>query len=214
MATILSSPTRHPRSRRDRDMPDTPEPFHVSCMGKEDGPKVYNIYVFDVIEAPEQFIPAIEACQLSREEDTICVHLNTPGGDTNATDAFLHSLSYSPANVVFAATGGVHSAGTVILMSALADNVSYSDGFHALVHNGSMGTGGKFSDFRDAAAFYTKYEEDTSREIYRGFLTDEELVLLYNGKDFWFTADEFDRRLRNRNNLLFEEEQAQKSQET
>lgn len=170
--------------------------FPVTCVESEEGPRIYNIYIFNAIENTEQFIPALGALQVAGEDDYVMVHISTPGGDVDATDTFLQALSFCKAPVVFFASGGVHSAGTLILMHA--KDVIISEGFNALIHNGSIGHGGKFSDWRAATEYYSAHMESLFRKAYKGFLTEEEISQLVQGKDFWFDAKEFEKRLKNR----------------
>lgn len=189
-----------PRSSDADEFDKDDEPFHVSRMKTEDE-TVYNLFIFGPIRDAEQFIPAIEALQVAEEDDVFIVNISTPGGDMDATDTFLQALEATEARVVFVASGGVHSAGTLILMRAHHEQVAFSDGFNALVHNGSVGFGSKYSDWVSAAA-YTKVHMDTvMRTAYKGFLTDDEIEAMLIGKDFWFGAEEFRARLQKRNEL-------------
>ena len=166
--------------------------FYVSCIETEEGPKIFNVFIYRGIESPEQFIPAIEALQVANEDDLVMVHLSTPGGDIDATDTFLHACEMCRGRIVFNASGGVHSAGTLILMNA--DEVIFSEGFNALVHNGMVGHGGKFSEWVAASDYARKHMESLFWKTYKGFMTDEEIQLMLEGKDFWFDAEEFKER--------------------
>lgn len=195
---------RRTRIRGDSDETDSlSEAFHVSRM-KSDKGTIYNIFVFGVIEDPEQFIPAIEALQVAEEDDVVIVNLSTPGGDIGATDTFLQALTTTDAQVVFVASGGVHSAGTLILMHAHPDQVAFSEGFNALVHNGAVGFGSKYSDWVSAVAYTKTHMDALMRSTYKGFLTEDEIEAMLQGRDFWFGAEEFKERLRKRNNMLLD----------
>ena len=180
----------------DEDIGEFGDTFHVSVVESEEGPKIFNVFIFKGIESAEQFIPAIEALQIAQEEDLVMVHLSTPGGSVNATDTFLLALKMCRARIVFVASGGVHSAGTLILMHA--DEVILSDGFNALVHNGSVGHGGKFNEYAAASAHAQAFMCDLFRKTYKGFLDKDEIERMIEGKDYWFNADEFNARLKNR----------------
>lgn len=200
-------PTQKQRGRDD-DRSPFKDAFHVSCMGEEDEDKIYNIFLYGSIDEAEQFIPAVEALQYADERDLVVVHLSTPGGSVDATDAFLAALSSTSAQVVFKASGGVCSAGTMILVWA-ADNgcpIEYSEGFYAMVHTGSFGYGGKMSDFKSAVRFLLSKDEAETWGLYKGFLTDEEIEHVLYGREYWFTAHEVQVRLRRRQEMFREEE--------
>lgn len=182
------------RGNEDDDDFEADNSFHVSCVEAEEGTRLFNIFLFGLIENERQFIPAIKALQVANDDDVVMIHLSTPGGDIDATDTFLHALSMCRAEqVIFQASGGVHSAGTFILMHA--DNVILSEGFNSLVHCGSLGHGGKYSDWKSSTAFAQRHFENQLRTAYTGFMTDEEIEAMIAGKDFWFDGADFAERL-------------------
>jgi ATP-dependent protease ClpP protease subunit len=164
---------------------------------------MFNIYLFGEIECAEQFISAIEVLQAASENDVVYIHLSTNGGSLDATDTFLAAMRDCDARVVVKATGGVHSAGSVILLNA--DEFMLSENFNCLIHNGSTGVGGKFSDFIAQTKHVSTYMESVMRNTYAGFLSDAEIEALLEGKDFWMNADEFGKRFEARNTYMAEQ---------
>lgn len=188
--------------------------FHVSLLeedleledGKTETVRAINIYIFGPIKDTDQFIPALEALNAVGEGDTINIYLNTPGGSVEATDTFLHHLGDNLAAVNWYASGGCHSAGTVMLLNAEPESVEFSENFTALIHNGSLGSYGKASEYAAEVKFNVAFMENFARKTYKGFLTDDELDQLVGGRDFWMDAHEFKVRLQKRNKLFAEEE--------
>lgn len=172
--------------------------FDVTYQPKQCG--IYNIYLFGIIEDTRQFTGALEVLARASEDDLVCIHLSTPGGNLDATDTFIQGMRECEARVVVKATGGVHSAGTVILLNA--DEFMLSENFNCLVHNGSVGAGGKFSDFIAHAAANVEYMNRVMRRTYEGFLTPEEIEALVKGQDFWFNAEQFVKRWEARNAIM------------
>ena len=175
-----------------------PEEFAVTYTPIRSG--TFNIYLVDAIETPRQFLNAIEVLQTATEKDTVVIHLQTPGGSLDATDLFVQAMRECEGRILVKASGGVHSAGTVILLEA--DEFTLSENFNCLIHNGSCGVGGKYSDFKSQAKFTQEYMERVMHNTYKGFLSEEEIVALLEGKDFWFFAEEFGERFEARNALL------------
>lgn len=167
---------------------------------------VFNIYLFGLIEEATQFISAIEVMQQASEQDVVIVHLSTDGGSLDATDSFITAMHECAAKVVVKASGGVHSAGTKILLAC--DEFYLSDNFNALIHNGSCGAGGKTSDFRAQSKHTLAYMDRVMHETYEGFMTEEEIQQLIDGKDFWFDGDEFLERSERRNDILAQQQEA------
>lgn len=176
---------------------EAPE-FHVTYTPIRCG--IFNIYLTREIESADQFTSAIEVLQAAGENDTVVIHLSTPGGSLDATDTFLMAMQDCEAKIIIRASGGVHSAGTVILMHA--DEFYLSDNFNSLIHNGSTGVGGKFSDFKAQAKHTIDYMHKVLRKTYAGFLTDKEIEDLIEGKDIWLDGEAFGKRFEARNAYL------------
>ncbi len=174
----------------DYDDDRAPGMFEVTYQPKNCG--VYNIYLFGVIADPNQFIGAIEVLNRATEDDLVVVHLQTDGGSIDATDTFISAMRECEADVLVQASGGVHSAGTIILMNAQMFQLSQN--FNALIHNGSTGAGGKFSDFKAQAKASAELMERVLRQTYEGFLNEKELDDMLAGKDFWLDAKAFSDR--------------------
>ena len=160
---------------------------------------IFNIYLFGVIEDANQFISAIEVLQAAGENDVVLIHLSTDGGSLDATDTFITAMQECEARVIVKASGGVHSAGTVILLNA--DEFVLSENFNALIHNGSTWSGGKFSDWKSQTKHTERYMEKVMRTTYENFLTDKEIDELLDGKDLWLDADAFMERMQRRNDI-------------
>lgn len=181
--------------------------FNVTYTPIKSG--VFNIYLLGDIEDSSQFINAIEVMATATELDTINIHLSSNGGSLDAADTFLSSMNRCEAKVVAFVSGGCHSAATIILLNA--DEFHLSEGANFLLHNGSAGSGGKFSDFVAQSKHTIAYMERVLRKTYKHFLTEAEIEELIGGKDFWLNADEFAERYEQRNTLLMEEFEAEQA---
>lgn len=153
---------------------------------------VFNVYLFGPIFESTQFIAAIEALQAAGSDDTVVIHLSSPGGSLDATDTFLQAMNDCDGRVIVRATGGCHSAGSVILLHA--DEFTLSENFNCLIHNGACGAGGDFNKFVAQAKHSIDYMNKIMRKTYEGFLSPDEIEALVEGKDFWLDAAEFMRR--------------------
>jgi ATP-dependent protease ClpP protease subunit len=105
-------------------------------------------------------------------------------------------MQNSAARVIVRASGGVHSAGSMILLAA--DEFTLSPNFNCLVHNGSFGAVGKTSDVKAQTAFQGSFMDKLMRQTYEGFLEPAEIDALIAGKDFWFDSDSFMERIHKR----------------
>lgn len=166
--------------------------FPVVQREGPNGTHVWDIFLYGPILSAEQMVEAMMAFSSAGENDTVIVNLSTGGGCVDATDTFIDGMKDCRGRVIVKASGGVHSAGTLILLSA--PEFSLSAGFNSLFHNGSVGAGGKLSDYRASSAFTSSFMERLFVETYTGFLTEDELERMIQGKDFWMDAEEFLRR--------------------
>lgn len=157
---------------------------------------IYHVKIWGEIEDVRQFDDAIDAMDTASENDVVLIHLSTNGGCVDATDTFISAMHRCRARVAVHASGGVHSAGTIILLNA--PEFRLSEGFNALLHNGSMGAYSKTSDVKSQTAFQFKQMDRLARETYEGFLSEEEIEQLIGGKDFWMDAEEFTERAEKR----------------
>lgn len=184
-----------------------PQEFGITYHPVKQG--VYNIYLFGVIESAQQFIGAIEVLATAGPDDTVVVHLSTDGGSLEATDTFIQSIRETEAHVVAKISGGCHSAGTLIALAV--DEFQLSENASFLFHNGSCGSGGKFSDFVAHTEHTKKYFEKVMRTSYSGFLEPHEIEELLKGVDRWMDSEEFVTRHNKRNEFFlsqYEEAQA------
>lgn len=162
-----------------------PQEFVVGYTPHRSG--TYRIEIDDEICSVNQFSTAIQVLENAKDEDEVVIMLQTPGGSVNAGEAFIHAMRKCAAPIHIVATGGVHSMGTHILMEA--DSLELSHGFNALLHCGSDGAYGGVNEYRVKAAFDAKFRERQFRESYEGFLSEEEIQAMLDGKDIWLDAE-------------------------
>ena len=179
---------RNPRTpRADYDEFEDNAYFPVTYSPVKAG--IFQLYIFGPIYHANQFIPHIEALNAAGENDIVRIHLSTPGGSLDATDTFLQSMHECEGRVIIHASGGVHSAGSVILLNAT--EFTLSENFNMLIHNGSFGAYGDFNKAVAQAKHSQEYMENVMRTTYEGFLTPEEIEQMLEGKDFWLGPEEF-----------------------
>ena len=175
------------------------------------GYQVHNddkIFLYGPIESAFDFAEAIETLARCDEGDTVTIHLSSPGGCVSAVDALLHAIKTAQdngVNVHAVASGLTASAATFVLLEC--SSFELSDGFHALIHNGSLGDGGSYNQFRASTTFYLKYMEERLRDVYKHFLTDEELDQVMDGKDIWLSPQDWIERYQKRNEAYLAEQQ-------
>lgn len=183
------------------DMQHSDMPFPVVANVKQI--VNYSIYLYGETTSAFDFVEAINAIENADEHDQITIYLSGGGGCVSSTDAFLHAINTAQergVRVHCVASGMVASAHTFIILAC--SSYECAEGVHFLIHNGSLGDGGSYNQFKASSQFFLKYMETRFREVYRNFLTSDELDNVLEGKDLWMTGSEFHARYEKRNELM------------
>lgn len=154
---------------------------------------VIRFYINGSIENHEAYMPLISKLQNADEMDEIHIHLNTLGGDISIGAQIINAMKRSNAKIVTHIDGQCFSLGTLIFLSS--DEQMVSDYAIAMCHNFSSGTMGKGNEQIAELKATMEWFETMARNIYRGFLTDEEIESLFRGADIWMLGPEIDERL-------------------
>ncbi len=173
----------------------------------------YRIFLYGETSSAFDFVEAINAIDNAEEHDSITIYLSGGGGCVSSTDAFLHAIETAQSRGVHVhcvASGLVASAHTFIILAC--SSYECAAGTHFLIHNGSLGDGGSYNQFKASSQFFLKYMETRFREVYHHFLSEEELDDVLEGKDLWLTAQQFSDRYQKRNELLQAEIEAEQNE--
>ena len=172
---------------------DEPREFNVQFIPNRSG--TYVIDINAAIEDVSQFATAIQVLGMAKEEDEVEIHLQCPGGNVDASGAFLHALRKCQAPIHMIASGGVHSAATHILLDA--DSFELAENFNSLIHNGSSGAGGNINEYHAKSDFDKTFIYKTYESIYEGFLEPSEFKDMMRGDNIWLDAQQWhDRALK------------------
>jgi hypothetical protein len=68
-----------------------------------------------------------------------------------------------------------------------------------MIHNYSHWPGGKGNEVALRVKYSEQYFKKLALDLYKGFLTDDEIQSVVEGKDYWIDSDEVIRRLNIRN---------------
>lgn len=148
----------------------------------QDG-NTYTAFLAAPIEEPEMYNQLCHLLNVATEDMTIVLDINTPGGQIDSATKILHSLAKTKAHTKAVITGTVASAGTIIALSCKEMEIAKYTQF--MIHNYSTGTQGKGHEVMAYIQFNDKNLKATFQEIYKGFLTDEEMDSVIKGEDMW-----------------------------
>lgn len=148
----------------------------------------------------EQFDEIVYALDNASEGDEFTLNLTTPGGSLQSVIPLLNSINNTAAHVHVHAESDVASAGTFILMCA--HSVSMNDYVEVMFHNVSFGAGGAGYKVERQVEHVLKSSKRILRDMYRHFLTEDEINRLLTGTDFYMDREEFLERYQNRAQLM------------
>jgi ATP-dependent protease ClpP protease subunit len=161
---------------------------------------IHEFYLSGEIESSEEYIQWFDTIRHSGETDVVKIYLNSPGGDVFTAIQFMRVLQETDANVVMSVEGICASAATMIMLCG--DNFEISDHSMFMFHNYSGGTFGKGGEMLDQLQHERKWSERLLREVYKDFLTEDEIMSVLNNKDIWMDGQEVSERLKSRQSKI------------
>lgn len=166
------------------------------------------LFLSGEIGFPECYIEWFQRLQTLTPEDVVVIRVNCVGGVLDTSLQIYEALIHCPAKKSFILEGACCSGASMIAMAA--DSVSVADSAYMMIHSWSGGAAGKFGNVIENAEFQKKWFTNVMHNLYKTFLTEDEIERVLEGKDLWFDAKEtFDRYLK-----VFKERDANIAQRT
>lgn len=153
----------------------------------------HEFYLTGEISSADDYVEWFDAIRNASETDLIKIYINSYGGDLFTAIQFLRVLSDTPATVVCSVEGACMSAATMIFLSA--DHFEVTPHSIFMFHNYSGGTIGKGGEMIDQLQHERKWSERLMREIYRDFMSNDEIKAMLDNKDIWMDGEEVVKRL-------------------
>lgn len=155
---------------------------------------VYNIYIRDVIFEFEQYCDIIDAIHTLTESDLVNVYLNSPGGRIDIAMEIREAIQNSPAFFIAKPIDTNCSASTLIALSC--DDIEIHPTLatfmiHAPSYNSVYSSHNKVEDW---ANYFPESLARLVREIYKGFLSEDEIQSILKGKDLYLVGEEVQAR--------------------
>lgn len=153
----------------------------------------FHYYISGKIDEAENYVELIDLLYGGRPQDTVYIHLNTPGGYLDSAIQIINAINATKSQVITVADGSVASAGTLILFSG--DGIIVNPFSYAMIHDGSEGVLGKVSENIKQAEFSSKFIRELFHSIYQPFLSEEEVDSVLDGKDMWINSEDLKNRV-------------------
>lgn len=166
----------------------------------------YEFYLSGEIESPDNYIQWFDVIRNARQDDTIKIYINSPGGDLYTALQFLRVMGECEGHLITSVEGSCMSAATMIFLSGHEFQVTPHSLF--MFHNYSGGVFGKGGEQYDQIQYERAWSEKFMNEIYKDFLTTEEITSMLNNKDIWMTSEQVLARIDTVMKKLQDEQQA------
>jgi ATP-dependent protease ClpP protease subunit len=151
-----------------------------------------DVYLTDVIDAPSNYNKLCNLIKNAPAYVTVTLHINNGGGHIDSALMIIDAIKNSDATVIANLSGTVASAATIITMAC--DDITTTKYLSFMIHNYSTGMQGKGHELKAYQNFTDRELNRAFREIYKGFLTDEEMNKVIDGQDMWLNEDEVEER--------------------
>lgn len=155
--------------------------------------KEVDFYLIDIIDDIADYIDFLREVDSCRNGDLITIHINCYGGNADVGMNIYDCLRQSPANVEVSIEGACCSCASMIMLAGNCWRVTPHA--HVMVHSWSEGIYGKWNEIISKFNYDKCVFEKQFRELYKDFLTDEEIEDCLKGKDFYFDSNETVKRL-------------------
>lgn len=169
---------------------------HVSrIFAKQEIHNIYTIRMARDITAADDFSDEFEVLAEARQEDTVKILISSGGGFIDTGLLLTKAINECRAVTVGYIGATVASAATAIALACDEWDVDEFSSF--MIHTGSFGFHGKAPEVRAQTAHTLNFIDKWVRCTYDGFLTEEEIEKVIEGKDMYFEGEDLVQRLIN-----------------
>lgn len=154
----------------------------------------YKIRLARPITEIDDFEEEIMALEEASENDVVFMQLSSPGGSLETCDFICRRMEECRAPIIVEI--GLTCASAASAMCLHADDWIIHDSSTMMIHACSYSPGyGKEVDIRRSAENTARINKEWVIRVYQGFLTEDELDMVLDGKDLYFYADDLRERL-------------------
>lgn len=158
----------------------------LRCEAKDDGT---HVYIYDVIDSMwGASASGLVSALSSAGEQTVHMHINSPGGDVFEARAMAAAISTHPGKVVAHIDGVAASAATYLALAA--SEVRMTDGGLFMIHNSWTLAMGDRTELRSTADLLEKIDGTIAASYAAKTSADAEQITAWMDAETWFTAQE------------------------
>jgi len=154
----------------------------------------------DCFEDVACYANLFRALEKATENDLIIIHLNNYGGCVHIAISIINAIKRSVGRVVTINDHMCYSAASMVLLAG--HHVFCQDYGRLMIHNYSGYSIGKAHEIYQAVEFDKRNYKATFKDIYKDFLSKEEMKAVLGGDDIYLDADDTNARLSGMGKLL------------
>jgi ATP-dependent protease ClpP protease subunit len=155
--------------------------------------KQHHFYISEEIGEPYLYTDMIHKIATAGVNDTVYIHINSPGGDLSTGLQIIAAMQNTEARVVTYLEGMAYSLATLIFLAG--HELIINDHCLFMIHNFSGGMMGKGHEMTSQLDATNKWFSALAKKMYLPFLTEDELHRVIKGEDIWMQSAEIRKRL-------------------
>ena len=186
------------RMSEDLDMISAP-PEQLGYFFESQQMTQYTVPIDEGIMKPSYYRGIVNMLSNANEQDIVIFKINSPGGRMDGLLSLLDAIDTTEAMTIADITGECASAASILALNC--DRCVAGNRAEMLCHEIRYGVGGKNSDNLSHVQHIKKISDKLIWDTYEGFLTDDEIESVLNGKELFLDSDEIVERLNKRQAL-------------
>ena len=155
--------------------------------------KIYNVYLSDDLGDAFHYVELFNILRTAESDDKIHLYINNGGGYLHTVYQLISALRQTNATVISFLDGVAYSGASMIFLAC--GTCAVPQQCCMMIHWYEGGVFGKGNENKKRIDFEDNFIKDFYRDIYKDFLTPDELERVFGGEDFWFDSKEIHRRL-------------------
>jgi len=206
--TPVDRPKRKAPSPVGSDFPMGPEEKRPYMMYESANvARNIDIYISDEFAEPLLYCEMIHVIRTATPNDTIYLHLNTPGGRLDTGVQLISAIRSSEARIITILDGVAHSMGALLFLCG--HEMIIHDHAQLMFHTYSGGVFGKGSDIRGQTDATEDWFRIIANDICYPFMSKREIQRMLKGEDFWFQTEQIEQRLEKMGEILMKQAKEQ-----
>lgn len=148
----------------------------------------YEFSINKEIRELDEYENLINALRSATDRDVVVLTITSPGGNLHTAQMIISEIESTSAYTVALVVGEASSAASMIALSCC--ELVAEDDSTWLLHDLSTGVGGKSSDIASYVDHMKLLSKRVIRKYYNGFLNEEVIAQILNGRQVYMFGDE------------------------